>query len=87
MPKHFSIRLILQNDWISSLNNLAKAHMTSRLSLLRRYIHQGMIADLEEVKNGMEKLKSIEATKRELKARVKRHQGIKRSSMNEPLDF
>jgi hypothetical protein len=46
-----------------------------------------MIADLEEVKNGMEKLKSIEATKRELKARVKRHQGIKRSSMNEPLDF
>jgi hypothetical protein len=83
----FSIRLLLNNDWISPLNDLSQAHLISRLALLRRYIHNGMIADLEEMKEGFERLKRIEATKKELSQKVKAHKGIKTASINEPLEY
>jgi hypothetical protein len=83
----FSIRLLLNNDWISLLNDISQAHLISRLALLRRYIHKGMIADLEEMKEGFERLKRIEATKKELSQKVKAHKGIKTASINEPLEY
>jgi hypothetical protein len=46
-----------------------------------------MTADLETVKEGINRLKNIEATKRELNVRVKKHKGIETSSTNEPLEF
>ena len=85
--QRFSLRLLLDQDWIDTLNDLSKAHMTSRLGLIRKYIRAGMETDLQEIKEGIAKLKSIEATKRELSLRVKKHEGIKRSSINEPLDY
>ena len=91
MPKiksqRFSLRLLLDNEWISSLNDISQAHMISRLALLRRYIQQGMITDLEVIKTGIERLKSLEATKNDLRLRVKKHKGIKTSSINEPLEY
>ena len=83
----FSIRLLLDSLWISPLNDLSKAHMISRLALLRRYIHNGMISDLEEMKEGFERLKRIEATKKELSQKVKAHKGMKTASINEPLEY
>lgn len=85
--QRFSIRLLLDDNWISPLNDISKAHMISRLALLRRYIQQGMIADLEEIKEGFERLKRIEATKKELSQKVKAHKGIKTASINEPLEY
>lgn len=83
--QRFSIRLLLNVDAVQSLNDLSKAHMISRLALLRRYIHNGMVADLEEMKEGFERLKRIEATKKELRQKVKAHKGITTESINEPL--
>ena len=85
--QRFSLRLLLDQDWIETLNDLSKAHMISRLGLIRKYIRAGMETDLEEIKEGIAKLKSIEATKKELNIRIKKHQGVKRSSINEPLDY
>jgi len=83
----FSIRLLLNVDVVQSLNDLSKAHMISRLALLRRYIHKGMVADLEEMKEGFERLKRIEGTKKELTQKIKAHKGIKTASINEPLEY
>ena len=85
--QRFSIRLLLDDNWISPLNDISKAHMISRLALLRRYIQKGMIADLEEIKEGFERIKRIEATKKELSQKVKAHKGIKTASINEPLEY
>jgi hypothetical protein len=85
--QRFSIRLLLDDTWISPLNDISKAHMISRLALLRRYIQRGMIADLEEIKEGFERLKRIEATKKELSQKVKAHKGMKTASINEPLEY
>ncbi|HMO01464.1 MAG TPA: hypothetical protein PKD37_04900 [Oligoflexia bacterium] len=85
--QRFSIRLLLDENWISPLNDISKAHMISRQALLRRYIHKAMIADLEEIKQGFDRLKRIEATKKELSQKVKAHKGIKTASINEPLEY
>lgn len=85
--QRFSIRLLINEEWRSPLSDISKAHMISRLALLRRYIQQGMIADLEEIKEGFERLKRIEATKTELSQKVKSHKGIKTASINEPLEY
>ena len=85
--QRFSIRLLLDHSLIPTLNNVSKAHMISRLALIRRYISDGLKADLENIQEGMERLKNIEATKRELSLRVKKHKGIKTSSINEPLEY
>ena len=85
--QRFSLRLLLDQDWISPLEDLAKAHMVSRLALIRRYIREGMTSDLETVKEGINRLKNIEATKRELNIRVKKQKGIATSSTNEFLEF
>jgi hypothetical protein len=87
MPKHFSIRLLIPDEWSSSLNDISKAHMISRLALLRRYIHKGMITDLEEIKEGIERLKRIEATKNELRQKVKAHGNLQIKSITEPIDY
>ena len=80
--QRFSIRLLLDQSLIPTLNDVSKAHMVSRLALLRRYISDGLKADLETIQEGMERLKNIEATKRELSLRVKKHKTI-----NEPLEY
>ena len=85
--QRFSIRLLLDETWISPLNDISKAHMISRLALLRRYIHKAMVTDLEEIKEGFDRLKRIEATKKELSQKVKAHKGIKTASINEPLEY
>lgn len=85
--QRFSIRLLLDDNWISPLNDISKAHMISRLALIRKYIFQGMTADLEETKEGFERLKRIEATKKELSQKIKAHKGIKTASINEPLEY
>ncbi|MBX7143432.1 MAG: hypothetical protein K1X79_03195 [Oligoflexia bacterium] len=46
-----------------------------------------MISDLEEMKEDFERLKRIEPTKQDLNKKLKRHQGIKTSSINEPIDY
>jgi hypothetical protein len=46
-----------------------------------------MTADLETIKEGIIRLKNLEATKRELNLRVKKHQGLKTSSINEPIEY
>lgn len=85
--QRFSIRLLLDREWISSLNDISRAHMISRLALLRRYIHQNMIADLEAMREDFERLKRIESTKKDLNQKLKHHQGIKMTSINEPIDY
>jgi len=85
--QRFSIRLLINEEWRSPLNDISKAHMISRLALIRKYIFQGMTADLEEIKEGFERLKRIEATKKELSQKVKAHKGIKTASINEPLEY
>jgi hypothetical protein len=85
--QRFSLRLLIDQEWISPLEDLAKAHLVSRLALIRRYIREGMTADLETVKEGINRLKNIEATKRELNLRVKKQKGMSTSSINEPLDY
>jgi hypothetical protein len=91
MPKiksqRFSLRLLLDNEWISVLNDISKAHLISRLALIRKYIQQGMTADLETIKEGITRLKNLEATKQELNLRVKKHQGLKTSSISEPIEY
>ena len=85
--QQFSIRLLLDIETVNSLNNLSEAFLTSRLSLIRKYILSGLTSDLEVMKEGITRLKNIEATKRELSLRVKKHKGIKTSSLNEPLEY
>jgi uncharacterized protein (UPF0335 family) len=46
-----------------------------------------MIADLEEMKAGFERLKRIEATKKDLRQKVKDHKGIKSGSVNDPIEY
>jgi hypothetical protein len=46
-----------------------------------------MISDLEEMKEGLERLKRIEGTKKELSQKIKAHKGIKTASINEPLEY
>lgn len=83
----FSIRLLLDPSWIEPLNNIAKTHMISRLSLLRKYIRRSMLDDLTEIQAGLDRLKSIEATKHELKQHLKKHKKNSLSSLNEPIEF
>jgi hypothetical protein len=83
----FSIRLLLDPTWIEPLNNIAKTHMISRLSLLRKYIRRSMLDDLKEIQEGLDKLKSIEATSRELSQHLKKHKKNSISSLNEPIEF
>lgn len=83
----FSIRLLLDPNWIEPLNNLATTHMISRLSLLRKYIRRSMLDDLTEIQAGLDRIKSIEATKQELKNHLKKHKKNSISSLNEPLEY
>ena len=85
--QRFSLRLLLDNEWISSLNDISQAHMISRLALLRRYIQQGMITDLEVIKTGIERLKSLETTKNDLRLRVRKHKSNRVTSLGEPLEY
>ncbi len=85
--QRFSIRLLIEKEWINSLNEISQAHMTSRLGIIRKYIKEGMIADLEQMKEDFERLKRIEATKKELSQRLKAHKGMKTSSIKEILDY
>ena len=82
-----SIRLLISEDWRNPLSDISKAHMISRLALLRKYIFQGMTADLEEIKEGFERLKRIEATKKELSQKVKAHKGNNAESTKLPLEL
>jgi hypothetical protein len=46
-----------------------------------------MTADLEEIKEGFERLKRIEATKKELSQKVKAHKGNNAESTKLPLEL
>jgi hypothetical protein len=83
----FSIRLLLDLETVNSLNDLSEAFLTSRLSLIRKYIFLGLTTDLEVMKEGITRLKNIEATKKELNIRVKKQKGIATSSTDEPLMY
>lgn len=84
--QYFSIRLLINQEWVGSLNDLAAAFFTSRLNLIRKYIHQGITSDLEEMKMGIERMKKIEATKTELNTRIRSRKGLNVASQIEPLD-
>lgn len=85
--QYFSIRLLINQEWVSSLNDLAAAFFTSRLNLIRKYIHEGITSDLEEMKMGIERIKKIEATKSELKMRIRSRESLNVASRKEPIDF
>lgn len=85
--QYFSIRLLINQEWVGSLNDLAAAFFTSRLNLIREYIHQGITSDLEEMKVGIERMKKIEATKTELNTRIRSHRGLDVASRKEPIEF
>lgn len=85
--QYFSIRLLINQEWVSSLNDLAAAFFTSRLNLIRKYIHQGIASDLEEMKMGIERIKKIEATKSELNTRIRSRESLNVASRKEPIDF
>lgn len=85
--QYFSIRLLINQEWVGSLNDLAAAFFTSRLNLIRKYIHEGITSDLEEMKIGIERMKEIETTKSELNTRIRSRKGLNVGSQTEPLDF
>lgn len=60
--------------------------MTSRLSLIRSYIHKMMTEDLEHIREEIARMNALEGTKRELHQRVEKRK-ISRSPANDPIDF
>ena len=82
-PKQTQIRLLIPEEWAQELKSLSKAHFTSRLALLRKYIREKMKEDFEQLSRDFDTWNRLKPTTTDLQERLKSHA---RLGSHDPID-
>lgn len=65
-PKFTQLRLLLEPDWISDLDNLARSRRITRLALIRMFLKAKIDEELLSLDTFLQHQESLKATKRKL---------------------
>ncbi len=65
-PKFTQLRLLLEPDWISDLDTLARSRRITRLALIRMYLKAKIDEELLSLDAFLQHQESLKATKRKL---------------------
>lgn len=65
-PKFTQLRLLLEPDWISDLDTLARSRRITRLALIRMFLKAKIDEELLSLDTFLQHQESLKATKRKL---------------------
>ena len=65
-PKFTQLRLLLEPDWISDLDTLARSRRITRLALIRMFLRAKIDEELLSLNAFLQHQESLKATKRKL---------------------
>jgi hypothetical protein len=84
--KRFQIRLLIEPTLVDHLDLIARANLTSRLSVIRKFLNDGVREALKAIKESDQLWNSLEPTKKKLVSHVERMEKIIGQS-KDPIDF
>ena len=72
-PKFTQLRLLLEPDWISDLDTLARSRRITRLALIRMFLKAKIDEELLSLDTFLQHQESLKATKRKLDKYLHEH--------------
>lgn len=89
MKRHerFQIRLVIEPTLVENLDLVARANLTSRLSVIRKFLNDGVKEALKAIKENDQIWNSLQPTKQKLTSYVERMEKLIHEQNKEPIDF
>ena len=85
--ERFQIRLVIEPTLVENLDLIARANLTSRLSVIRKFLNDGVKEALKAIKENDQIWNSLQPIKQKLTSHVERMEKIIHERNKEPIDF